>query len=738
MSELMPGRLNLLEHVSALEVGGTAACGAAGTYLALLGARVSRLEPRPHAVLAHKPSLNGRSYVAAALDLGKEVTSEITSSVDVVICDLDGEVPPQLAGDRDGYPDRVKELNHGIWVSITPFGLSGPNSRLLGGEMVAMASGGFLGNLRSTGDGRPTKLAGLQGSTLAGEVAGLAALHGLELLRAGRAAAPLHLEVSAQEAILATGPFLSCTVALFNCPPQTGMGRYGTPSGLFPCRDGEMLLYVMEDRHWAGVVAAMGTPAWAEGLETIDARIARDAEIKAELSRWSAGLTREACVAVLQENGVPVSPVNGPADLLSSLQLAARGFFGAGGVPGAPFRAVQDTEVGEPGSRPLRVLDLTQVLGPPMAASLAGSIGADVIKVEDLSHLDVYRRMGPFADGVEGIERSAHFAATNFSKRSVALDLSTEAGQERLQALIETADVLIENANPGRLARFGITPEGFLAGREGRLYLSSSGFGRSGPYASYRAFGQNVSAFSGVTHLSRDAHGDPVAIFAPWADLATALFLAGLVTAFGLSRSRPGMYLDVSMAEVVIRHLAEHVLAEAGGFDPPRESANDIYPYAPNGAYPTLPEGTFIAISVDGDAEWLALKRVLGEPPELSAPGFGSASARYDSRRELDAALAALTAVHDREELFRRLQAGGVHACPLWDPLSLIADQHLAARGFFYPLQHPDWGERRLVGLPWRLAGQGPLPIGVTATLGQHNAEVFDLSKASGERGSRP
>jgi crotonobetainyl-CoA:carnitine CoA-transferase CaiB-like acyl-CoA transferase len=727
--------LDFLSHVRVLEIGGTTAVGAAGAYLATLGAQVTT-EGTSGKFNEFKPARGQTSYLKRWLAEGKSAmdgsVDELIASSNIVICDIEGRLPgPLRAATLDGYSREVGGLNRGVWVTISPFGLSGPNRDLRGGELVYLASGGFLAYLRSTADTKPTKLAGQQGSLLAGEVAGLAALHGLELARTGRMPLPIHLEVSAQEAILATGPFLNCAWALFDCPPSEGTGRYGTPAGLFPCVDGEVLLYVMEDRHWAGMVKAMGEPAWADGLDAIDDRIARIGEIRTHVASWTGSLTREGCVELLQAHGVPATPVNRPRDVLDSSQLRVRGFLrqtaeGLDGVPGFPAHVVRHDAAGaHPVRESLRVLDLTQVLGPPIAASIAGAMGADVIKVEDRSHLDVYRRLGPFVDGVAGLERSANFAATNYSKKSVELDLEAESGIAALNSLLEDSDVVIENVNPPRLKRIGLAPDRFLQQRSGRLFLSSSGFGRSGPYAGYRAYGQNVGAFAGLTDLSRDASGAAVAIATPWADLVTALTLAGVIMAFAESDRRSSWHVDVSMTEVVIRHLAEHMLAEANGYDPPREVANELYPNAPHGVYPTSSPSGWIAISVNDGAGWQRLKGVFGQPAELEAPAFTTQADRYEARTSLDAVLEQLCARFETNELFELLRLAGVAACPVWDAAALVADRHLADREFFVEVSHEEWGVRRMVGLPWRIAGGGPFPIKATARLGEHNAELL-------------
>jgi crotonobetainyl-CoA:carnitine CoA-transferase CaiB-like acyl-CoA transferase len=126
---------------------------------------------------------------------------------------------------------------------------------------------------------------------------------------------------------------------------------------------------------------------------------------------------------------------------------------------------------------------------------------------------------------------------------------------------------------------------------------------------------------------------------------------------------------------------------------------------------------------VSSDEEWQGLKHVLHDPRDLEVPLFQSVERRYEHRAQLDATLAPLLRTQDAEELASRLQSAGVPASPLWDAAALVQNEHLAARDFFVERELPGLGSRRGVGLPWRPAAGGPLPLGPTPLVGQHNEE---------------
>jgi len=144
------------------------------------------------------------------------------------------------------------------------------------------------------------------------------------------------------------------------------------------------------------------------------------------------------------------------------------------------------------------------------------------------------------------------------------------------------------------------------------------------------------------------------------------------------------------------------------------ERANEQSPYAPNGVYPVA-DG-WIALSVDGDDEFAALVAVLAAPA-LAAAGFDRADDRRARRQELDEQLADATRLRASGELARELRGVGIAAERVASPADLLDDSDLAARGIFAPVCHPTWGERRLIGIPWRPFGEAALPLGAPPLL---------------------
>lgn len=749
-----------LAGLQVLELGDGVAGSAATAVLASFGAAVTKVADPAALHRQSRPRTPGRdrALAAAVLDrektvLGPEQVPALPSpAYDVVVVDRVGGAAAGAGPEAlDDYSAWVAEANGGTWVTISAFGLDGPDCQRRGSELVvAAAAGSFVnqaGPHRRLPGERPLKLAGWQALRNAGQAAALAALHGLDLARRRRA--PVHMDVSAQEAGIAVGPVLAVAHQLLGCTGITPGGRrYGAPAGWYPCSDGLLRISAMEEHQWRGLVQAMGSPAWAEGFSTMRQRIEGGDEVDDRVSAWTARGTRLEIEAALQAAGVPATGVYSPAEILASPQLAHRGTLattslGAEG-PAPPVQVIERPFVvrsattggtaGGPGLAGLRVLEIGHVLAVPLAGALLGALGATVTKVEDLDRLDMYRRRAPWIGDEPGIDRAAYFAIVNHSKASVAAHFLAEP--EALAAAVAGAQVVIENNGAGRAARLGVDAPTLAAARPDLLALSSTGFGLTGPLAAYRAYAYNLQSCCGLGYLSRDEDGVEAKIDIPWADLVSGYAIATVVAAWAVGPGGGGgAAIDFAMADCITARFDEFLAAAScsGDYEADLDWANDQLPLAPNGMYRTA-DG-WLALSVENDRHWRALVEALGWPADLGEEVWATAPGRWSARRVLDGRLGKLTTQVAGAELAARLQAAGVPASTVRSPADLIADPHLEARGFFTPVQHPVWGRQRLIGMPWREAGAGPLPLRPPPLLA--TAEPVEVDAVSGRSAGR-
>ena len=742
VSDPLAGRsgLGLLEGLRVLELGHSVPAAAAGTMLRQFGASVTRLRSRldgPGAT-APRPTERGRLLEilgeckdeAVVGDPWGEEALALASEADITIADVESLLDGCGEERLQAYEESVRRANRGVWVTISPFGLAGPLRGARGGDLVTLAAGGIASYMR-TSDGRPMKPAGFSSSIPAGEFAALAGLHGA--LRRRDRPEPVHLDLSIQDSVLVTGVFLECSHVIFECSREGGSASYAAPVGLIRCEDGLVWITVLEQHHWEGCVRALDSPAWATAIVTSEARYAESQAIRSRMDEWAGSLTARACADRLQAEGVPATVVNTCTDLLEGAGVdVSEGFFvptAAGGSerrPGIPVRpSARHSRQGSAGRAPGRrdrVLDVSQVLVAPLATAWLAAMGVDVLKVEDLGRTDVYRRVGPFIQGNANPECSAYFSFVNYSKRSHAVDLESPGGRSRLSELVASADVVVTNLSRSRARRLGLDI-GSLVGPDAPSLIECAGFGSTTEHASYRAYGLNIQAAGGAVHLSSDRAGIPRNFGTSWADPLASIWIAAVAAAQLLAPAGRRGHAEVSMVEVIAWQFPEYFAAISLGEPDRTADENRLDHAAPHGIYRCSGDDAWLAVAVETDGEWRGLLDALGQPAELADPRFAGLDGRLAHEDELDGALGAVLVGRHRDELFDLLGAAGVACAPVWSAPELVRHPHLLERGILRPVNHPVWGERLLAGVPWRVVGEGTIPIDAPPLLGEHTTD---------------
>ncbi len=708
-------RVPFLSGTRVLQLGEGIAGSAAAALLASLGAEVTRVcnGEAPERV---GPRITTQAGPVAAVDLtldrGKRVVetptdaSTLMGEHDIVIVDRNRAVDPP-------------RVENAVVVSVSPFGLDGPRSSQPGGELIAQAAGGLLATIGGPG-ATPVPAPGYVALKTAGAVAALAALHGLD--RRSSANAAVHVDVSVQEAVAFTAALPECAHVLYSCPGRAGSGRYLAPSGTFECRDGLVRITAVENHQWQGLLGALGHPAWAVGLDEREARIEHADLINEHVAAWAATYDKEECAALLQANGVPSTPVNTAEEILTSPQFTSRGVVLPTRLSGTDVSVLDPPWLTYPSGRSdqhrtgrladLRIAELTHVLAGPIIGALLGAMGARVVRLEDPDRLDIYRRTGPFALGKPGVERGAYFAVANHSKQSVLIE-PARAVQDVAAALAD-ADVLIENVGTSRLTRLGVDTA--AVADSGRLAVRVSGFGSTGPMAGYRVYANNVQSYGGLAGLTIAADGSPARLGTVIADPLSSVVAATVIAAWAVGPARDiGAVVDLSMAEVVASTVAEFVTAASVAQSEPL-SDTAVAPH--RGVYRSA-DDRWVAIEVVGSGDWTCLANFV-------------AASNGSPHRAVIERLETLIAAAPADDVAERLSTAGLCAAPVQYAEDLVADAHLAARGFFPEIAHPDAdiGTARLVGLPWRFAGHGPVPLAPPPTLGNANAHQGRITSA--------
>ena len=380
----------------------------------------------------------------------------------------------------------------------------------------------------------------------------------------------------------------------------------------------------------------------------------------------------------------------------------------------------------------VRILDLSAVWAAPYAAQFLTANGAEVIKIEHPARPD-FRLFGPFADGEPGErfwERSGTFNLLHRHKKSATLDLSSDEGVALFRELVKISDVVVENYTPRVMKQFGLDYESLRNIRPDLIMLSLTGYGHTGPWRNYLATGDSMEPTCGFCEVTGYTDGAPMKAGFAYVDLIASWYCAFALAGALEQRERTGsgQWLDVSMYECGVSFLGDALLAyEASGFEPSR-IGNDHPWAAPHGCYQCSGEDRWIAISVYTDEQWQALCTIVGQPALADSPKFAQSSQRWQNREELRPILEAWTKERDAREAMETLQTAGVPASLVFNNRDLLTDPHLASRGFYEAVRHPErtgLGTRLYPRLPFRFIGEQVTDNLPAPDVGEHNAEVF-------------
>lgn len=349
----------------------------------------------------------------------------------------------------------------------------------------------------------------------------------------------------------------------------------------------------------------------------------------------------------------------------------------------------------------IRVLDISQVMAGPFCCMLLADMGADVIKIEPPGTGDSTRHSMGFR--LKGTD-SPGFLALNRNKRSITLDLKTEADREVLYALVKTADVLIENARPGVAGRLGMDYETLKSLNPRLVYASISGFGQTGPWSQRPGFDLIAQAVSGILSSNGFPGMEPAKNSIAVADLGAGLFTAYAVLSaiIGRQSSGEGQAIDASLFEAALAlSIWETTELWGTGKSPvPIGSANRMS--APYQAVEAS-DGWFV-IGAANQGLWLKLLKTMGREELQDDERFSTNAARIPNRLALIEALAPTFRTRTREEWIEALLGAGVPAAPILDYGEAVASEQAVARDMVKMVPHPVEGEFKALGFPVKMS----------------------------------
>jgi crotonobetainyl-CoA:carnitine CoA-transferase CaiB-like acyl-CoA transferase len=718
------------------------AAGFAGRFLADLGAEVVLVEPPEGAASRRaQPQFDGHSLRFATAhankrgvvanvhtSAGREVLLKLTDRADIFLESHPAGHLAELGVGQETMRDRNPRL---VVASVTNFGQTGPYRDYKASETVFLALSSLL--TRSGAPGRePLAPPGdLATQTAAVDVA-YAAL--LAFRRAQGSGHGDYLDCSLFDLVvqdLDPGFGMAGTATmgqpLFNMAPGRPDVRMMYP--IVPCADGHVRMFIASAKQWRALFTWMGEPEELSdpALEQIFARFVNWAKIRPVIVDFFADQTRTDIVTRGSELGIAVGPLNTPHEILVSDHVRERNsFVHAEIAPGvravipngylefdderAGFRHrapelgehteevlaehVQsapgaNTEVAAPPLAGIRVLDLgVIVVGAETGRQLADQ-GAEVIKVENRGFLDGARQMD--APGKVGYS----FALGNRNKRSLGLNLRSDAGRELFGRLVACSDVVLTNFKPGTLESLGLGYTKLKAINPRIILVESSALGSTGSWSKRMGYGPLVRATVGLTTLWRhpdapDGFGDDQTVYPDHA--AARVGAAGVVAAL-IERERTGVGQRIGLAqmETVFCQLATEYARES--LEPGTQVAKgNVGEFdSPAGVYACKGEDAYCAVTVDGDDDWANLAKVIGRPELADKADYATAADRAAHRDELDALLQEWIAPLTPREAQERLQAGCVAAGAAVHVKDLLTEAHLAARHQLGELPQPGY-----------------------------------------------
>lgn len=775
----------------------------ASKVLADLGADVLKVEPpggssqrKRGPYFQSRPDLDRSLYFwyqntgkrSAVYDLDQPAEQErlraLAAGADVLV---EGYPVGYLEERGLGYA-RLRELNPGlVYVSITPFGQTGPYRDFEGDDIVAAAMGGLM-YLGGSPEGPPLQPGGA-GAAInvmqADAIAGLGAMLGLAIR--DRTGFGQHVDVSMQEAIaFANENALGFYAVAHNMRHRTGNRTWsGSGPAAQRCRDGWImgaanfatydLLLALRDIDSDAVPDWM-TRKWWDSTE----RIARAQTIGDVLEAFYLRHDGEELFEKCQARRIRLGPIRTAEQVAADRQFRDRGFWVEVDhpelnekliYPGAPYRfsltphriAGRAPLLGEHNGqgwlcpervsypvpqpagheeypmdpeRPLAdllVVDFSWQAAAPLATKYLAALGATVVKLEFSGHPDFLRLApAPRIPGNMSPEVSHIFANFNTNKLGFNVNLTRPEGRDLVRALVARADIVLDNYGVDPFPKWGMTYDDLVKIKPDLIMLRSSVMGRTGPCSDYSTTGNVIASFTGLNMMMGFEGEPPVGMGTAHPDYSsnphhTAIAL--LVALHHRRRTGLGQYIDLSQAESTAAFWG-HALMEftVNGVNPPRLGNRSLWS-APHGAYRCAADGEdddrWIAIACDDESQWRALAAEL-TPDLLDDPRFSRLEDRIANAQALDERVGEAARSRDAYELMSALQARGVPAGVVQNHRDLLErDPQLRERGYYVWLEHPALGRIPHDGLPLKLS-ETPGKIHSPAPLqGQHTDAVL-------------
>jgi formyl-CoA transferase/CoA:oxalate CoA-transferase len=368
----------------------------------------------------------------------------------------------------------------------------------------------------------------------------------------------------------------------------------------------------------------------------------------------------------------------------------------------------------------IRVLDFTRVLSGPAASLALADMGAEVLKIEPPGSGDETRLFPPFREEV-----SHYFLSVNRGKKSIVVDLKTEAGVALVKDLAAKCDIVIENYRPGVMDRLGLGYDALSAVNPKLIYCAISGFGMTGPLRDRPSFDIVLQAMSGALSVNGEPDRPPTKLGIPLGDLVGGINgpIAILSALYERSITGRGRLIDISLLDGMIGMLG--YLAQLAFFtgQDPRPQGCEHPNLVPYGAFPAKDGSIIIACLTN--SFWERICKALGRPEWFRDPRFETIEKRRNDRRVVNELISEITRQRTVQELVELFTEHEVPHAPILGIRDALAQPQTAAREMVVETEHPVLGKIPIVNRPVKFPGS-PQPVpSAPPLLGQHTGEIL-------------
>ena len=365
----------------------------------------------------------------------------------------------------------------------------------------------------------------------------------------------------------------------------------------------------------------------------------------------------------------------------------------------------------------ITVLDLTQFLSGPFCTMIMADLGADILKIE---RPDRPRASGPYLHGERIYDLSV-----NRSKKSMTLNLKSDAGKDIFKKLLISSDVVIENFKPGTMERMGLGYEELKKIKPNLIYAAISGFGYTGPYKNRGALDMVIQGMSGLMSLTGEPNGRPTRCGTSASDIFSGIYMFGAVASALYEREKTGkgQFIDVAMLDSTFSCL-ENAVINTCIFNKNPERVGNSHPTS-------VPFQTFqtsdgeIIITCSRDSAFYSLCRAMGRPDMIQDERFAKAEARRLNKQLLEDEITRFTSTRTLDECEETLNQFGVPNGRINTLTMICKDPQIAARDMIVKVEHPVAGTYQMAGSPLKFSSLTEAHYEPAPTLGQHTREIL-------------